>query len=85
MAFAETMANQRIAMYMKDWIQRLDTILQLNGRELLTHAGKISHQMALRKSNDEFEKYQLTQKALEKEQNLKELEEDLKKLNNPEK
>jgi len=70
---------------MKDWIQRLDTILQLNGRELLTHAGKISHQMALRKSNDEFEKYQLTQKALEKEQNLKELEEDLKKLNKPEK
>jgi hypothetical protein len=85
LAFAETMAQQRTPMYMKDWIQRLDTILQLNGRELLTHAGKISHQMALRKSNDEFEKYQLTQKALEKEQNLKELEEDLKKLNNPEK
>jgi len=85
LAFAETMAQQRTPMYMIDWIQRLDTILQLNGRELLTHAGKISHQIALRKSNDEFEKYQLTQKALEKEQNLKELEEDLKKLNNPEK
>jgi hypothetical protein len=85
LAFAETMAQQRTPMYMIDWIQRLDTILQLNGRELLTHAGKISHQIALRKSNDEFEKYQLTQKALEKEQNLKELEEDLKKLNKPEK
>jgi hypothetical protein len=85
LAFAETMAQQRTSMYMKDWIQRLDTILQLNGRELLSHAGKISHEMALKKSSDEFEKYQLTQKALEKEQNLKELEEDLKKLNKPQK
>lgn len=25
---------------MQDWIGRLDSILQLNGRELLTHAGK---------------------------------------------
>lgn len=46
LAFAETMAQQRIPMHMTDWIQRLDAILQLNGREILTHAGKISHQMA---------------------------------------
>jgi len=81
LAFAETMAQQRTPMYMKDWILRLDTILQLNGRELLTHAGKISHEMALKKSSEEFEKYQLTQKTLEIEQNLKELEEDIEKLN----
>ena len=42
LAFAETMAQQQTPMYMSDWIQRLDNILQLNGRELLTHAGKIS-------------------------------------------
>jgi hypothetical protein len=42
LAFAETMAQQRIPMYMNDWIQRLDAILQLNGRELLTHAGKVT-------------------------------------------
>lgn len=39
LAFAEAMAQQRTPMYMKDWIQRLDSIIQLNGRELLTHAG----------------------------------------------
>ena len=50
LAFAETMAQQHTPMYMKDWIARLDNILQMNGRELLTHAGKISHQMALEKS-----------------------------------
>lgn len=80
LAFAETMAQQRTPMYMKDWIERLDAILQLNGRELLTHAGKISHEMALKKSGEEFEKYQLAQKTLEKEQSLKELEEDLTQL-----
>lgn len=81
LAFAETMAQQRTPMYMQDWVARLDAILQLNGRELLTHAGKVSHEMALQKSSEEFEKYQLVQKTLEKEQNLQELEEDLKKMN----
>ncbi|MEO8085462.1 MAG: RhuM family protein, partial [Bacteroidota bacterium] len=83
LAFAETMAQQQTPMYMKDWIERLDSILNLNGRELLTHAGKISHEMALKKSGEEFEKYQLTKKVLEKEQSMKELEADIKKLEKP--
>lgn len=83
LAFAETMAQQRTPMYMKDWIARLDAILQLNGRELLTHAGKISHEMAVQKSGEEYEKYKLAQKVVEKEQNLQELEDDLKKLKPP--
>jgi hypothetical protein len=80
LAFAETMAQQRIPMYMADWIQRLDVILQLNGRELLTHAGKISHDRALKKSNEEFQKYKIAQQVIEKEQSLKEIEEDIKRL-----
>jgi hypothetical protein len=84
LAFAETMAQQRTPMYMKDWISRLDSILQLNGRELLTHAGKISHDMALQKSEQEYEKYKQTQKQIEKEQSLKEIEEDIKKLSKEE-
>ncbi|HQS07074.1 MAG TPA: virulence RhuM family protein, partial [Daejeonella sp.] len=63
LAFAETMAQQQTPMYMADWIQRLDSILQLNGRELLNHAGKISHEKALQKSEAEFEKYKITQKV----------------------
>ena len=80
LAFAETMAQQQTTMYMKDWIQRLDSILQLNGRELLTHAGKISHELAVEKSEQELEKYRIAQKEIEKEQSLKELEADIKKL-----
>lgn len=80
LAFAETMAQQQTPMYMKDWAARLDTILQLNGRELLTHAGNISHKMAVSKSGKEYEKFKAQQKELEKAQSLKELENDIKKL-----
>ena len=85
LAFAETMAQQHVPMYMKDWIERLDIILQMNGRELLTHAGKISHQMALDKSEKEFAKYKQVLKDAEKEENLKELEDDIKALTNSKK
>jgi len=74
------MAQQQTPMYMKDWIERLDSILQLNGRELLTHAGKISHKMALNKSEEEYEKFKHRQKTIEKEESLKELEADIKKM-----
>jgi hypothetical protein len=80
LAFAETMAQQRTPMYMKDWISRLDSILQLNGRELLTHAGKISHDVATQKAEIEYDKYKAEQKRIDKEQSLKEIEEDIKKL-----
>ena len=82
LAFAETMAQQHTPMYMKDWIGRLDNILQLNGRELLIHAGKISHKMALEKSNIELEKYKEEQKRLSIENSLNELENDIKQIEN---
>lgn len=85
LAFTETMALHQTPMYMKDWIARLDSILQLNGRELLTHAGKISHEKAIQKSEAEFEKFKIGQRISEKEQSLKEIEEDIKKLMHPKK
>ncbi len=80
LAFAETMAQQQMPMYMRNWLERLDGILQLNGRELLTDAGKISHKMALEKSNIEYQAYKKELKKDQREQNLKELESDIKKL-----
>ncbi|WP_100615376.1 virulence RhuM family protein [Confluentibacter citreus] len=80
LAFAETMAQQQTPMYMDDWIARLDSLLQLNGREILTHAGTISHQMAMDKSEQEFQKYKTAQTQLQQEQSLKEIEDDIKKL-----
>ena len=64
----------------KDWIARLDAVISLNGRELLTNAGKISHEMAIAKSELEYQKFKDEQKKIEKIQSLKELEEDIKRL-----
>ena len=80
LAFAETMAMQQTPMYMKDWIARLDAVISLNGGELLTHAGKISHETAIAKSGLEYKKFKDEQKKIEKIQSLKELEEDIKRL-----
>ncbi|MCL4431723.1 MAG: virulence RhuM family protein [Epsilonproteobacteria bacterium] len=80
LAFAETMASQRKPMTMKDWIDRLDAILSINGRELLTHKGKISHDMAIEKSEIEYEKYKQSLREREKQLSLKELEQDIKRL-----
>ncbi|OKY76477.1 MAG: cell filamentation protein Fic [Desulfobulbaceae bacterium DB1] len=80
LAFAETMAQQRTPMHMADWIQRLDAIIQLNGRELLTHAGKISHQLAQEKAALEYDKFRESQRRIQHEESLKELEQDIKTL-----
>ncbi|MCT7911339.1 virulence RhuM family protein [Arcobacter lacus] len=80
LAFAETMASQRIPMHMKDWIARLDIILSLNGRELLQNAGKISHEIAKQKSEIEYLKYKENKKELERIESFKELEADIKNL-----
>jgi len=74
------MANQQTPMYMKDWIERLDLILSMNGRELLKNAGNISHQIAKEKSELEYKKYKQQQKKLQMSESFKELEEDIKKL-----
>jgi len=42
---------------MKDWIFKLDDFLRTSDRDILTHAGKISHQIALDKAKAEYAKY----------------------------
>ncbi|GHV86460.1 hypothetical protein AGMMS50230_20680 [Spirochaetia bacterium] len=69
-----------IPTYHSAWIERLDVILKMNGRELLTHAGKISHEMALGKSKQEYEKFRRLQIEAEKKQSLDEIEHDIKEL-----
>ncbi len=80
LAFAETMAQQHTPMYMKDWIQRLDAVLQLNGREILGHAGKVSHRKAVEKSALEYAKYKEAQKRVQREESLLELENDIARI-----
>lgn len=55
--FAELQALSRQPMYMKDWITKLDDFLRVSAREILSHAGEISHEEALEKARREYAKY----------------------------
>lgn len=44
-------------MKMQDWIKKLDGFLQLNDRDILKNAGKISHQLATEFAEKEYDKF----------------------------
>lgn len=54
---AEIQALNHNPMTMKDWIERLHQFLTMTGRELLNHAGSISHTQAIQKAHNEYEKF----------------------------
>jgi hypothetical protein len=62
--FAEVQALNRRPMYMVDWIAKLDEFLKLAEREVLTHAGSISHAEAVQKAELEFETFTAARRAL---------------------
>ncbi|WP_339136804.1 MAG: virulence RhuM family protein [Candidatus Electrothrix sp. GW3-4] len=57
LVFAEGQAMRRIPMHMTDWIAKLDGFLQLNDRNILEHAGKISHKMAKELAQSEYDRF----------------------------
>lgn len=57
LVFAEGQAMRRIPMSMQDWIKKLDGFLGLNDREVLTHAGKVSQQLAKQIAEQEYDKF----------------------------
>ena len=63
LVFAEGQAMRRIPMYMKAWIEKLHGFLSLNDRNILSHAGAISHEMAKEFAESQYEKF--NQKRIE--------------------
>ena len=55
--FAELQALNRRPMYMRDWLSKLDDFLRISERDILTHAGSISHDDALAHARMEYDKY----------------------------
>ena len=80
--FAEFQAVQRKTMTMREWIDKLDDFLKLSGRDILTHAGKISHDAALQKAHGEYEKFRARQltEPTEVEKHFIEAEKELKQI-----
>jgi len=80
---AEIQALNHLPMYMKDWIERLDYFITMTGKEILNHAGSISHEQAMEKAKSEYEKYyEIHNNELSEVEKhfIKHLETDIKKL-----
>ena len=83
---AELQALNRKPMYMKDWVERLDDFLRMTGNEILKNAGTISHKQALKKANEEYEKFkEKTKDELSQAEKhfVQQIEQTAKKLTKP--
>lgn len=80
LAFAEAQALAHKPMYMRDWIDKLGQVLTMNDKDILDHAGQISHKLALEKADKEYQKFQELQQRAERLESIKELDQDIKKL-----
>ena len=65
--FAEDQARRRKPMHMAKWVARLDAFLQFNERNVLTHAGSVSHELAEQHAHAQLEKHEAERRRLEAE------------------
>ncbi len=61
--YAENQAKRQIPMKMSDWVQKLDAFLAFNDYKVLQDAGKISHEIALKLAENEYEVFRVKQDA----------------------
>jgi hypothetical protein len=59
--YAELQAARQIPMKMQDWVQKLDAFLQFNEYEILHDAGRVSHEVARRLAEEEYERFRVEQ------------------------
>ena len=59
--YAENQAARGIPMKMTDWVEKLDAFLQFNEYSILKDAGHVSHEVARRLAEEEFEKFRIIQ------------------------
>jgi hypothetical protein len=59
--YAELQAARQVMMKMADWVQKLDAFLQFNEYRILKDAGKISHEVAKKLAEKEYEKFRVVQ------------------------
>jgi hypothetical protein len=63
--YAEDQAERRKTMHMTDWTRKLDDFLKFNERNILAHAGEVSHQLAEEHAHREFGKYEVDRRRIE--------------------
>ena len=57
---AEINALDRHPMTMQNWIDELDSFLRMTRKDILKDGGKVSHEQALKKAHEEYDKYMQT-------------------------
>ena len=67
-------------MHMADWITKLDDFLRLSERDVLTHAGQISHQLAEEHAHAQFASHEEQRRRLEAEQPSGDFDEAVRRL-----
>ena len=78
---AEINALNMHAMTMEDWKKELDSFLTMTHKEILEGAGTVSHEKALKKAHEEYDKYMKTHLTQAEKDYLEIMGEDIKKLN----
>jgi len=59
--YAENQAARQIPMKMSDWVTKLDAFLKFNEYDILKDAGKISHEVAIKLAEEEYNKFRVIQ------------------------
>lgn len=59
--YAELMAEDEVLMSMQDWVEQTNQFLRNNRREVLEGKGKVSHDMAMKKAEKEYEIFRVKQ------------------------
>jgi len=77
--FAEDQAKRHKQVFMRDWREKLDSFLQFNERNILTHAGKITHELAATKAESEYDKFNL-KRIREKDWEISDLDNAVKRI-----
>jgi len=80
LAYAEAQALAEKPMYMRDWVQKLRLVLTMNEKNILEHAGTISHKLAVDKATKEYVAYKEQQRQIEHFDSIRQLDQDLKRI-----
>ena len=67
-------------MTMKEWIKELDSFLTMTHNEILNNKGTVSHEDALKKAHEEYNKYMQNHLTQAEKDYLEIIGEDIKKL-----
>ena len=78
--FAELQARGHRPMHMRDWIAKLEDFLRLSERDVLTHAGKISHALAEERAYNQFAQYEQRRRQIASTQAVSDFDQAVEKI-----